>query len=182
MTNWIIEGTDRTGKSTLIQEFIKQDPDAHFDVRHCKNPPDSLTREEQKEYARQEYIRGIKDLNEGCGIIYDRFLLGECIYSPIFRGYYPDYMRALEKTLNENTVLIVLTASPELIASRFDGKFIKVEQIPEIVRRFEEEFEASNITRKLLVRVDKMTPTEIYDYIMEWEDGYSRPIKQAEEN
>jgi hypothetical protein len=91
-------------------------------------------------------------------------------------------MRELEKTLNENTVLIVLTASPELIKSRYDGKFIKEDQIPLILRRFEEEFEKSNIKRKLLVRVDGMTPEQIYDYITEWENGYSRPIEQPKEN
>jgi len=176
MTNYLICGCDCTGKTTLINEFLKH---GTFDVRHCKNPPINLSQSDQKEYARQEYIRGIKDLNAGCDIIYDRFLLGECIYGPIFRNYYPDYMRELERTLNENTILIVLTASPELVLSRFDGKFIKPEQIPEILIRFGREFAASNIKRKLLVFVDDMTPEMIYDYIMEWEAGYSKPVEEV---
>ena len=168
MTNMVVEGCDRSGKSTLIKEFLKR---KKYEVRHCRAPPKGLTQPQQIEHQRNEYLEGVSDLNSRNDIIYDRFMLGECIYGPIYRDYYPKYMRRLEKKVGDNTIFIVLTASPKLLEERYDGIFIKKKDIPEIVKRFEEEYKKCLVPRKILIRVDGRTPEEIYDIVIAYEEA-----------
>lgn len=168
MTNIVIEGCDRVGKSTLIKEFLMH---GKYEVRHCQAPPKGLTQKQQIAHQRAEYLDGVYDLNGRNDIIYDRFMLGECIYGPIYRDYYPKYMRRLEKKVGDNTIFVVLTASPKLLEERYDGIFIKKEDIPEIVRRFEEEYRKCKVPRKILIRVDGRTPSRIHQLITDYDEA-----------
>jgi thymidylate kinase len=179
MLTVIIEGVDRLGKTTLQDGLGKKIGDvfAEFgELRevHCTYPPKGLTQSQQIEFQRNTYLGELAFLsysyNQDKINIYDRFLMGERIYGPKYRGYMPDYIHDFEERLDiDSTYLVVLTGSEELVRSRFDNDFIKIEDIGALLETYRSEYELSHIQHKMLLDVEKLTPEEtvdtVYDFI-----------------
>lgn len=161
MTSYIIEGCDCTGKTTLIKEFLKHDKYKKFKVIHCSAPPKDLSRGKQYQFCKKQYEKIVREMNKGSDLLLDRFHLGEAVYAPIFRGYFPDYIRDLEKTM-KNVKLVVLSAHSSVVEDRFDGKFITKAQIPGILKGFESQFYLSEIKDKILINTSLLSPEEVY--------------------
>jgi hypothetical protein len=123
----ILEGLDRLGKSTLINNIMN-----HFGFYHyihyekpkaldcyldsCVNP--------LKAYQVDSFLTGfdlIANATADTRIIFDRFHLGESVYSPLYRKYDGDYVFSMEHDCIEqlkvhphkldNVKLILLTSS-----------------------------------------------------------------------
>lgn len=150
--NLLIEGCDCVGKTSTIRELQKLNP--QYNVVKCNAP-------KNKQGAMAEYVSIVNDLQTTTHTILDRGMLSECVYAPIFRGYYPEYMRTLELDVPKNTALILLTCHPEEIKRRFDGEFITENQIPNIQKRFVDEFIKSYYPRKLLLDTTRENPQQI---------------------
>lgn len=155
--NIILEGCDCVGKTSLQQALMDRSKKAK--IAHMKAP-------KTKEAAKHEYRNWVDTLNSETGWILDRGLLGECVYAPLMRGYYPEYMRKLEETIRPHTVLVLVTAEPDIVADRFDGKFIKKKDIPYILHRFWCEWADSNYVVKIVADTSHQTADELAEKII----------------
>ena len=130
--SFILEGVDRTGKGTLIKR-IKDEFGFHQVIHYEKPEMLALYRQQlcsewaaQQEYQARSFIAGFKMLESGAPLIYDRFHLGETVYSPRYRGYSGDYVFDLEfvhlKRMSERNEFYI----PKLILlTTSDFSFIK---------------------------------------------------------
>lgn len=124
--SFILCGVDRLGKSTLIKRI--KDEFGYHQVIHYEKPETLALYTQQlcstsaalQEYQAQSFITGFKLLESGAPLIYDRFHLGETVYSPRYRGYSGNYVFDLEfsylKRMSERNEfyipkLILLTTS-----------------------------------------------------------------------
>jgi len=148
--NVLLEGCDGVGKTSVANELQKHG----FKIRHCVAPK-SCSR------GMTEYERLSRFLNSHSGYVFDRALLGECVYSPIKRNYYPSYMRVFERHLYKNTILVLLVCDYEELRRRFDGKFIKQHQLVLVQEMYKNEFEKSKYQTKILIdtTIDDMAGT-----------------------
>jgi thymidylate kinase len=155
--NIILEGCDGVGKTSIVNELKLLLP--NHELIKCSAPKDYKS-------AKKEYKLLVKQLNNKINFILDRGLLGECVYAPIMRNYYPDYMRKLETKLNDNTFLFLITASHDIILKRFDGKFITKEQIPLIDLMFKNEFNKCNYKHKFILDSSILSAKELAEKII----------------
>lgn len=173
MVNILIEGCDCVGKTSLLNEFLDYQDQYRsskdvFTTKHFEAPDKKLSQEQQKEVMKKLYETEIKHLNSTDNNIYDRFMLGEAVYAPIFRNYYPEYIRSFEKQLSDNNVLVLLTASPVVVKQRFDGKFIKEEQIEKILKDYEIEFLASSMKRKIKIDTTNTSKQDVFNKVYDY--------------
>lgn len=104
-TTYILEGLDRLGKSTLIDN-IQRYRGAHL-VVHSGKPPEFdrfnhnidsrdqvmsgelvTSHRKQVNYQNEYFANAFKTIstNKTARVIYDRLHLGECVYSPLYRN------------------------------------------------------------------------------------------------
>jgi thymidylate kinase len=165
-----IEGLDRLGKSTLI-DGIRQAL-GYYEVIHFSKPQKLAAYayaqsvqgvppggQQVWHYQHEGFLNSMLLANSGARIIFDRWHLGEAVYSPMYRFYNGDYVFDLEKNacvdLNPNIRLILLTEDFQ-IARHFvdDGESLgAVEQREEEQDRFLVAFHKSNIVDKRIVCV-----------------------------
>lgn len=123
---YAIEGLDRLGKSTLIQG-IKQTLGFYQTIHFGK--PEKLSTYENSiidsayqfqhtdgqlfNYQSSSFTNSMIIANSGARVIFDRWHLGEAVYSPLYRGYNGDYVFFYEKLhklhLNAEIRMILLT-------------------------------------------------------------------------
>lgn len=129
--NFIIEAVDRLGKSTLVQN-IQQLLGYHTVIHYEKPKPleyynDTFggimnTLPPLGKYQYHSFSQGFDMLRYSDRIIFDRFHLGEIVYSPRYRGYDGNYVFELEKQFtssidswskgySKNVKMILLTTS-----------------------------------------------------------------------
>ena len=177
MITVIVEAPDCAGKTTLIANLRSRihaslGEFAMFSLEHCTYPPKDLTKEQQIAHQRKEYEDYVDSISMSTNVVwlFDRFMTGELIYGPKYRGYTPDYIHELEKKLSrDQTYFITLVADPEVIKSRFDGEFIKEEDISHLVDEYRKQFYDCEIRHKTLIDVSNMNPDQVckrvYDFI-----------------
>lgn len=163
--NLIIEGPDCVGKGTFIKELKKQ---IHSDaIIHFGKPPKD--EKDPKAYQKNIFETEMSKLKEDRCIIYDRFHLGEYVYGPT-RGYTGNYIYDLEekyltKKVQDKTLLIVFTASPEKLSDRDDGFSIYKNKEKE-VSLFYEAYKKSNISKKFYMDIgNDFIPIQLIDVI-----------------
>jgi len=140
--NIILEGCDCVGKSSIASNIVKLDP--NYTVMK-RNAVKSYTE------GKSQYSADIELLNSKTNLIFDRFMYSEAVYAPIFRNYFPEYLREFEHKLSSNNLLVLVYARPEIVKKRFDGKFIKEEQIELIMSSFFRLFDQSQIPYKTII-------------------------------
>lgn len=149
---------DCSGKSSIANYIKNVIPE--YILEHC-DPPKNFND------GKLQYENIVNNLNNKNYLLFDRALLGECIYAPIFRNYYPDYMRELESKINNNTYLFLITADVNTVKKRFDGKFIKEDQIEKIINDYYKEFNLSNYKNKFIIDTSNITVEEAVNKILE---------------
>jgi GTPase SAR1 family protein len=97
------------------------------------------------------------------------FHIEEAIYGP--RYYYPEhawppYQRRIETHLPADTILLLLTASPEVIRQRMVTSphrypVVPSEDVDTVSQQFEAEYRASWIERKLRIDTSHLQPDEL---------------------
>jgi len=143
---YCVEGLDRLGKSTLIQGI--QDTLGYFQVIHFAKPQKLKIYEEAAKKPAYQGDGGIEEVPEkfrsaflyqqasfrnsmllarsGARIIFDRWHIGEAVYSQIYRGYSGDYVFTQERIigLDRANIRLILLIENFRISNHFsdDGK------------------------------------------------------------
>jgi thymidylate kinase len=176
----IICGGDRLGKGSLIKGLCEYYDYKNIMIRHCDKPPKEIESKYVLDYQFECFNKESRLIHrfiqtfgnsEYCYhnniIIYDRFYLGEYVYSQMFRG---GNAKELKQLLIEwekfnlmrmyeedcKVYLITLTADPEFFLIKEDGQsFSKnLEDKTRELELFKEAHNFSLIKNKLLVKVD----------------------------
>ena len=124
----IIEGQDRSGKDTLIQNLQLKYPSsrtAHWGY------PSGKTNDEKTEWQKSSFKSEFekwklsKELNVLDYVIWNRSHIGEYVYGTLYRNSQPNsWVPALEDEYlknDPNVYLILLNANPEFTLSQDDG-------------------------------------------------------------
>jgi len=182
----IIVGCEYTGKSTLAhalvewgqQHDIRFHLDDHFtipDQQMVKDPAEwrlmtQLPPALKERYQRFQIYYHIHLLHEWDDIVLTGYHIEEHIYGA--RYYYPseahwlNYSRRIEKDLPEDTILLLLTSRPEVIhhrmqASPHEFQVVPPEDVEEVQRQFELEFNRSWLRRKMRLDTSDLAPTDL---------------------
>lgn len=155
MTHYIIEGIDRLGKSTLIENI--QNELGFFHVMHYSKPKKLWSFGGSQQNFQDASFRAGFDLlpNVQPRFIFDRFHLGEYVYAP-YRGYTGDYVFDLEKTYGVHSwsqvrLILLYTERPDVLQD--DGLSIAYEKRAEEQDRFIEAFNHSIFPDKRMINV-----------------------------
>ena len=180
----IIIGCEYSGKSSFANSLSKwgkkHDMSFHLDD-HFTIPDTSLSREDRdvmltlspafkERFQRFQAVYHIRILRLERDAIEVGFFSEDAIYGPLYYGYKPDALairqgRELEKELPSDTILVHLTASPDIIVKRMENnpheyQTIRREDIPLLLHKFEEEYGASTIHAKIRIDTTNLSPEE----------------------
>ena len=181
----IVIGCEYTGKSTLISGLgqLGREQGIHFHLDdHFTIPGEQHLKEEDKKmmvtltptikerFQRFQVYYHIYLLHKYQHIILGGFHIEEAIYGPLY--YYPQqqvtYTREAEAEMPSDTILTLLTASPEVIAKRMEEEpheysVIKKEDISMLLNQFAGEFGRSKLRRKFQIDTTNLTPEELLE-------------------
>ena len=137
----ILEGCDRTGKTTLANQLVERHS---FKYIHCGQPKGDLY---------EEYMQILQDIEkEGVDTVIDRFVYGEFVYGPLYRGEAAldeQQLRNIElKALSLNAMLIYCVDEAENIIKRFKTAgedFAREELVPLMLNLYEDVIDAAII-------------------------------------
>jgi hypothetical protein len=178
-THFIIEGVDRLGKGTLIKNIIRRR--GYHQVIHYEKPmisefysrPGCDDKRAIMDYQVDSFCRGFELMltAQRCPIIFDRFHLGETVYSPRYRGYDGDYVFELERNfhisdMNHVKLILLTTSNWDIVED--DGLSFDVTRREDEQEDFKRSFWLSAIRHKVLVDVSD-------------EDGWRDPLSIADE-
>ena len=185
----ILIGAEYAGKTTLanaITAWLKETTGGGRPFHdHFSIPPSELPDAEQEEFLRMSselqamYQRYSQEyhLLPSFYADPDHMLVGfhieEAVYAPLYYSYgdsddFSASARAMEKRILEqapDTVLILLKASPEVIAKRMretphKHQVLQEKDIGHVLQRFEEEYEQSLLDRKFVLDSTSATTEE----------------------
>ena len=143
----IIEGCDKTGKTSLAQ-MLHRMTGAHV-IKVSQPTTDDPITEYQAWVSKLEYTPGRYDPRRL--IIFDRFHLGEFVYGPIFRDAKPNPFRAgrLEHDLARLSASVVMMEdTAERIVERFTEHgedFAQTKHVPAILDLYEQVYQWSTL-------------------------------------
>ena len=172
----IIEGTDRTGKDTLIKDLMAKYPNS--EMVHWGYPIGD-TNDEKTEYQKMSFgylmrwFKFKKTMSNLDLLIWNRSHIGEYVYGTIYRDSYPQlWIPELEEEFlkdDENVYLILLQADAEFIVSQDDGKSYsdKIEDKTKEINTFLSAFEKSQINKKIKIKVNEHDSYRNHDNIYE---------------
>ncbi|MDE0299106.1 MAG: hypothetical protein OXN17_10770 [Candidatus Poribacteria bacterium] len=185
----ILIGVEYAGKTTLanaITAWLKETTGGGRPFHdHFSIPPSELPDAEQEEFLRmsselQSMYQRYSNEYHLLPSFYadpDHMLVGfhieEAVYAPLYYSYgdtddFSAAARAMEKRILEqapDTVLILLKASPEVIAKRLretphKHQVLQEKDIEHVLQRFEEEYEHSLLDRKFVLDSTSATAEE----------------------
>lgn len=149
----IVEGSDKVGKSTIIQDLVDSQKQQHKDpvvLKLSQKPKNDSESERLKvKIAYQELFEQAKKISEQRLVIFDRAYPSEMTYS-VKRKYdamkdkfWWDFDSKLgAKNLSQMKVLLIYCTAPiEIIKERMkkeNEEFLKVEETEVIQRRYEQ--------------------------------------------
>lgn len=169
---YAIEGLDRLGKSTLIKNIQQQlgfyqvihfskpeklaaycDPQSAFHILH-----EGEQNIELQHYQYACFCNSMKLAQSGAKLIFDRWHLGEAVYSPLYRKYDGNYVFDLERKykLDEtNFVRLILLVEDFNVGKHFvsDGDSFDDTKRKEEQALFVSAFNKSHIVDKLIICV-----------------------------
>ena len=154
-----IEGIDRLGKSTQIKSIL--DELGFYQVIHFQKPQQLKCYkfgEQLFQYQYDCFKNSMVLAKSGAKLIFDRWHLGEVVYSDAYRGYSGDYVFELEKEAQlqnyQNIKLVLLTEDFSKSAHFIsDGESFDDSRREEEQNRFIEAFNKSILPNKQIVCV-----------------------------
>ena len=180
----VVIGTEYAGKTTLIDALmewgdsigIHHHLDDHFSI------PDRqfLSAEDQRamlamppiikeRFQRFQIYYHVHVLQNHADCLLGGFYIEAAIYGP--RYYYPQnpwppYQRTIEAELPQDTILLLLTASPEAIRRRLReaphaDQIVPAEDVEAVSAEFEREWRQSVLREKLRIDTTDLTPTQL---------------------
>lgn len=167
----IIEGIDRCGKSTLINNILKNY--GPHPIIHCSSPPKGVVN--PGKYQELFFENCFKILNTNFNdIIFDRCHLGEYIYGPLYRKTDPNFIFDIEELYPnalEDTKLILL-CTDDFSIMKDDGLSFDFSARDREQDLFFEAFEKSKIRNKLILKVNDgnqyRNEIEIFNELKAW--------------
>ena len=152
MLNVIVEGIDRIGKDTFIERLHDE---TGYQIVHSGKPKEIRAFDYSCKKYQEEYFKFwfsvMKDSKPG--FIFNRFHLGEFVYSPLYRGYEPgEYLYELEKTVLDKTVLVLLYTTDFSIITD-DGESFDFTKKEQEQKMFIDTFRQSNLP-KIMIQVN----------------------------
>jgi len=170
----IFESPDNLGKDTqikLLQKFLIDKPTHIFHYSNISG----ISNKDCKKYSKKLYtdtFKIIKKLYKNRHLIFNRFLIGEYVYSPIYRNYNGDYIFNIEKKYcNEkfwdDIYLISFTDSIENIINREDGKSFSIDPLikQQEISLFKEAIEKSIIKNKIIIDINGKSIEQVHQEI-----------------
>lgn len=159
----IIEGTDRTGKDTLIKNLMTKYPNS--EMVHWGYPvgddDDEKTKYQKMSF---DYLMSCYKLKKTKSkldlLIWNRSHIGEYVYGTIYRDSYPDaWIPELENKFlkNDNDVyLVLLQADAEFVITQDDGESYSNKLVDKQKEndKFENAFNNSIILNKTKIKVN----------------------------
>jgi len=133
----IIEGENKTGKSTLAKYIVDN---YGYEYIKCSQPGDD---------AFKEYKDIIKSLDQNKNYVIDRFLYGEFVYGPLYRNKCQlnnAKMFELENMIYKDAIIIYCYDSASNIAKRFEEEkeeFANADKIQQALDLFKHTMRAS---------------------------------------
>jgi len=178
----IICGSDQLGKGTLIKGICEYYKYHNVTIRHCDKPPKNLSNKEtidfqwncfNEEAKLISYIFSndtLKSYHDNI-IIFDRFYLGEFVYSTMFRGGNKDFLANQVKLFEDykfkkiDIHLILLTGNPAFCLKQEDGNSFSQNMENKIkeIELFDEVFNVTTIKNKLKLWVHAIDNLEFFD-------------------
>lgn len=154
----IIEGTDNTGKDTLIGKILEKYPTVT--IIHCGKPISKKYSSEEQDELFKIYANNIvnKKYDNVHAIIMNRSHIGEYVYGVLYRGRLDTDVAAMIFTVNnilysrkdlEIRYVQLLSNSENLLKNNEDGKSLSNGNIEKIVKeseQFKEIFDIINIS------------------------------------
>ena len=119
----------------------------------------------KERFQRMQLVYHIRLMHRFDHILLGGFHIEEAIYGPLY--YYPggvaSEIRQYEEEMPKNAILVHLTASPEVIQRRMETdpheySLIRKADIPMLLDRFQEEFDASLIPNKIQIDTSDLAP------------------------
>lgn len=176
----IIEGMDRCGKSTLIEQLRKNyflNPNIF--VHHSSSPP-KVTDQNEWEIVHYRKLLDVSyalNYTHDFDVIFDRFHLGAIVYGKKYRNVDPEDIYSIEHMYihpNDEIALILLTDTIEAILARDDGDSLEshASEFDETRSAFETAFNRSIIPNKLHINVtDNGGFKNTYQSVTQFLDG-----------
>lgn len=164
---FIIEGIDNTGKGTLV-DTIQDHLGFHQIIKFDKPKKLSYYNDDAREYQMESFknafsmLEGFLSGRKVPKLIFDRFHLGELVYSPFYRGYSGDYVFDLERKLMASAfkkalasvhirLILLLANTPENLPD--DGKSFDRDKAAIEQKIFLDGFHRSAFGNKRLIAV-----------------------------
>jgi thymidylate kinase len=157
----IIEGMDRCGKSTLIEQLRKNyflNPNIF--IHHSSSPPKVTDPNEWEIVHYRKLLDTSYALNytHDFDVIFDRFHLGAIVYGKKYRNADPENIYSIEQMYihpQDEIALVLLTDWTHNIMDRNDDKSIEgsPSEFDETRQAFEEAFNRSIIPNKLHINI-----------------------------
>lgn len=161
----IIEGTDNTGKDTVIKQLLNRYKDAK--VYHCEKPKSK----DAVQAAKEQYDSFLNLAKENVSsndtaIIHNRSWYGEYVYGVKYRNNDENEVKKsileFEKIVLDNIhdvcLIMLLSNNSDFLVKNDDGLSIskaKKELIEDETKRFEEIFQFSTIPNKHIIYVNE---------------------------
>lgn len=148
----IIEGLDNVGKSTLINNIIKNYK-CNFLYLHYYATPN---KDSPIEWGSEQYHTMFKIFDDFDFVIADRAHLGELVYPKMYGGYDGSYVQGIEQLYDTDDIfLITLVDEPENLIARDDGLSLSIDKHKKQQEKelFVKAHEQSSIKNKMLVNV-----------------------------
>jgi len=177
--NIIVEGLDNSGKGSLIKNiqdyFYFRNPITVKPVQVLYYSNFKTPTEYSRDISKIHYKNGFDlikhSVHHNSHTIFDRFHLGEYVYSPMYRKYNGDYVFDLElknQKFLSRTVLIVLIDSAENLIARDDGLSHSTNLAKKRleIQSFATAYDLSIIPNKMLINVNGKTIQDVYNKVL----------------
>jgi len=158
--HFIIEGCDRLGKSSLINHI--KNTHGFYQVIHFGKPEKlSCFPEKDAEFLYQidSFANGFHLLaDKTTHLIFDRFTIGEYVYSPRYRKYDGSYIFTQERGYGIDTwdhVCLVLLTTSDWSFIQDDGESFDFSKKEEEQHSFIEAFDKSIFKHKVMIDVNQ---------------------------
>lgn len=148
----ILEGVDKSGKSTLLEK-MKNQYEFGIAIKNMIKPRDISMAETDRIMEMYEKIEIMtRDFHNNTTFILDRYYQSELVYSTL-RGNdrlldekFMVWTKDMDKSLKHDTLLILIETDAKTVAERFkkcNEDFVKEEQIEMLQERYRQVFEMS---------------------------------------
>lgn len=167
--NIIIEGIDRIGKDTLISLLNNK---LGYQIVHSTKPKSlEAFKYDLEKYQENYFSKWFSIMETHSGFIFNRFHLGEYVYSTLYRDYIPgSYLYKYESREKiKNDTLLILLYTDDFSIIKDDGNSIDFSKIEKEQKLFISAFKNSLIKNKQMVKVNSgdkfISPGIIYSKV-----------------